>query len=83
MESLHAEEGHTQRCDQQHTEHVAFTNEGDTQQDDGEQERETHAECIGLVAHRLPDGPSQDGSHDDDIGIDTRIVRHAQYVDEQ
>ena len=83
MESFHAEEGHTQRCDQQHAEHVAFANEGDTQQYDREQERYTHPHRVRILSHRLPDGPRQDGSHDDDIGIDARIVRHAQHVDEQ
>ena len=83
MESLHAEECHTQRCDQQHTEHVAFANEGDTQQYDREQERYTYPHRVRILSHRLPDGPSQDGGHDDDVGIDARIVRHAQHVDEQ
>ena len=68
---------------QDHGDHIAAADKGNTQQDDRQDEGDAHTHGMHLLAHGLPDGPGQDARQHEGEGIDTRVVGHAEDVDKQ
>ena len=77
------EETSRQSCRQQDSDQIATANKRNTDQDNGQDKSQLHANQIHLVTHGLPNGPDQHAHQDHYVGIDTCIIGHTQHIDKE